>query len=165
LSGVNAESSVFRAGLAGTVSIAEVLTNSVLNKLPVEIALRRNIADAARLTPPGTPADAQFVALPKFVSVEGTVGDPKTEIDKIAVTRLLAGTIGNYVGGDVGKALRGVGNLGSNSSTNTSGTNTTSNLIQGLGNLLQKSPKTNAPATDTQKKKKSGGFNLNDLLK
>lgn len=164
LSGVTAESSIFRAGLNGTVSIAEVLTNSILNKLPVEIALRRNIADVARLTPAGTSADAQFVPLPKFVTVAGTVGDPKTEIDKIAVTRLLASTVGNYVGGDAGKILRGVGNLGSGSSTNAGSTNSTSNLIQGLGDLFKKTPKTNAPAADAPKKKR-GGFNLNDLIK
>jgi hypothetical protein len=165
LPSVTAESSVFRAGLAGTVSIAEVLTNSVLNKLPVDIALRKNIADVARLTPPGTPADAQFVPLPKFVSVAGTVGDPKTEIDKIAVTRLLAGTVGNYVGGDAGKILRGVGNLGSGTSTNATSTNTTGNLIQGLGTLLQRPPKTNAPPANQPARKKNDKFNPLDLLK
>jgi hypothetical protein len=165
-----AESSIFRAGVTGTVSLAEIITNSTLNKLPVDIELRRNVADVARLTPPGTPANAQFVRLPRFVSVAGKLGDPKTDIDSIAVTRLLAGAVGNFVGGDVGKVLRGVGNIGGGS-TNTGSTNSVGNLIQGLGGLLQKAPKTNTTRTnDTTtnapaQKKKSDKFKLNDLLK
>jgi uncharacterized protein involved in outer membrane biogenesis len=168
LPGAIAESSVFRGGMSGTVTMDEVLTNSVLNNLPVDIALRRNVSDAARMTPSGTPADVQFVTLPRFVSVAGTAGNPKTKIDTIAVTRLLAGTVGNYLGGDAGKILKGIGNLGTGSSTNASGTNTTStnavgNLIQGLGSLLQKPAKTNATTTNAPSKK--GGFKLNDLIK
>jgi hypothetical protein len=163
LPAVTAESSVFRLALNGTVTMDEVLTNSVLNNLPAEIALRRNIADAARLTPPGTPTNAQFIPLPTFVRVAGTVGDPKSQIDKMAVARLLAGAVGNYVGGDAGRILRGLGNLGG-ASTNATGTNAAStnaigNLLQGIGNILQKPPKTNAPDD------KKGGFKLNDVLK
>jgi hypothetical protein len=164
--GANFESSVFRGGASGTITMSDVLTNSALNNLPVDIALRRNVADAARFTPPGTPTNAQFVALPRFVSVGGTVGEPKTKIDTIATARLLAGTVGNHLGGDAGRVLQGLGNLGGGSSTNAGGTNGPStnavgNLIQGIGNLLQKPAKTdtNAPA------KKSGGFKLNDLIK
>jgi hypothetical protein len=168
LPGAIAESSVFRGGMSGTVSMDEVLTNSVLNNLPVDIALRRNVSDAARMTPSGTPADVQFVTLPRFVSVAGTAGNPKTKIDTIAVTRLLAGTVGNYLGGDAGKLLKGISNIGTGSSTNAGGTNATStnavgNLIQGIGNLFQKPAKTNA--TDTNAPAKKGGFKLNDLIK
>jgi hypothetical protein len=169
LPGAIAESSVFRGGMSGTMTMNEVLTNSALNNLPVDIALRRNVSDAARMTPSGTPADVQFVTLPRFVSVTGTAGNPKTKIDTIAVTRLLAGTVGNYLGGDAGKILKGLGNLGTGSSTNATGTNATStnavgNLIQGLGSLLQKPAKTNATTTNAPAKK-SGGFKLNDLIK
>jgi hypothetical protein len=169
LPGAIAESSVFRGGMSGTMTMNEVLTNSALNNLPVDIALRRNVSDAARMTPSGTPAGVQFVTLPRFVSVTGTAGNPKTKIDTIAVTRLLAGTVGNYLGGDAGKILKGIGNLGTGSSTNAIGTNATStnavgNLIQGLGSLLQKPAKTNATTTNAPAKK-SGGFKLNDLIK
>jgi len=166
-----AESSVFRAGLAtGTITIADVLTNSVLNKLPVDIALRRNIADVAHLTPAGTAADVQFIPLPRFVSVGGTLGNPKTEIDKVSVGRALVSKVGQYVGGDAGKLLKGLGNLGGgNGGTNQAATNTTKSLIQGLGGLLQKPANdgaaTNAAGTNAPAKKKRGGFNLNDILK
>ncbi len=145
-----AESSAFRAGVTGPITINEVLTNSTLNKLPVDLALRRNIADAARLTPSGTAADQQFVAMPRFVSISGTAGDPKPEMDKIAVTRILASTIGGFVGGDAGKLLKGLGNLGASGTTNQAagGTNagpaTTSpagNLLQSLPGLFDKQPK------------------------
>ena len=166
--GVTAESSVFRAGLAGTISLADVLTNSTLNKLPVDLELRRNVSDAARLTPPGTATNVEFVALPKFVSLAGTVGKPKTDIDKVAVTRLLAGAVGNYLGGDAGKLLRGLGNLGgatTTTSTNATGTNASGNARPGLGNLLEKPARTNAATTNAPAKKKKGGLNLNDFLK
>jgi hypothetical protein len=130
--------------------------------------LSRYIAEKSRLVAASGDANAKFVPLPQFVSIAGTVGNPKAEIDKVAVTRLLAGTIGNYVGGDAGRILKGIGNLGTGVSTNASGTNvastnTVGNLIQGLGGLLQKPSKTSAAATNAPAKKER--FKLNDLLK
>ncbi len=165
-----AESSVFRAGLSGTITMAEVLTNSTLNKLPVDLALSRKVAERARLAPADLATNVQFVALPRFAAVAGTVGDPKPQIDSVAVGRILAGTIGNFVGGDAGKILRGLGNLGPGGGTNASGTNTantnaTGNLLQNLGGLLQKSGKTNATTTNAPAQKKNQKFNPLDLLK
>ncbi|HWN94724.1 MAG TPA: hypothetical protein VNT99_06815, partial [Methylomirabilota bacterium] len=136
------------------------------------LALSRNVAQRARLAPADLAANVPFVALPRFVSIAGTVGEPKPSIDAIAAGRILAGTIGNFVGGDAGKLLRGLGNIGSGSTTNQTGTttnaaatNATQNLIRGLGELLQKPAKTNAATTNAPAEKKKGGFNLNDLLK
>ncbi len=167
--GANFESSVLRGGASGTITMQNVLTNSTLNSLPVDIALRRNVADAARFTPTGTPTNAAFVPLPRFVSVAGTVGEPKAKIDTIATARLLASTVGNYLGGDAGRVLQGLGNLGGGSATNAGGTNAgganaVGNLLQGVGSLLQKPAKTNAADTNAPAKK-SGGFKLNDLIK
>lgn len=167
--GANFESSVLRGGASGTITMQNVLTNSTLNNLPVDIALARNVADAARFTPAGTPTNATFVPLPRFVSVAGTVGDPKAKIDTIATARLLASAVGNRLGGDAGRVLQGLGNLGSGSSTNAGGTNAgganpVGNLLQGVGSLLQKPAKTNAANTNAPAKK-SGGFKLNDLIK
>ena len=145
------ESSVLRAGLNGTITLASVLTNSTLNRLPVEIALSRNAAERARIAPANTPTNQAFYALPAFVTVGGTVGDPKSRLDSIAVTRILAGTVGNYLGGDAGKILRGLGNFGQ---SNTNQTTATTN---------QSSP--NAANTNAPAKKKKDRFNLNDLLK
>ncbi len=163
-----AESSVFRAGLSGTITMASVMSNSVLNRLPVDLALSRTVAERARMAPADLATNVQFVALPRFVSVGGTVGEPKPQIDSVAVGRILAGTVGNFVGGDAGKILRGLGNLGAGSSTNTSSTNVTStnavgNLIQGLGGLLQRQSKTNVPTTNAPAR--NNRFKLNDILK
>ncbi len=153
LQGVNVESSVLRGGVTGTVTINEIMTHSTLNHLPVEIALRRTVADAARITPSGTPADVQFITLPRFVSVGGTVGEPKADIDKIASARILAGTVGAFIGGDAGKILKGLGGFGtaapSTITTNTSGTanvpatNATpaEQLLKGLERFLKQPPK------------------------
>jgi hypothetical protein len=162
-----AESSVFRAGLSGTVTMEEVLTNSTLNKLPVDLALSRNVAIRSRLAPANLAANVDFVSLPRFVNVAGTVGNPKPQIDSVAVGRILAGAVGNYIGGDAGKILRGLGNFGQSGTTNQTGTatnaattNSTQDLIHGLGGLLKKPASTNAPPA-----KKNNRLNLNDLLK
>ena len=145
------ENSVLRAGLNGTITLASVRTNSTLNKLPVEIALTRNAAERARIAPANTPTNQAFYSLPAFVTVGGTLGDPKARIDSVALTRILAGTVGNYLGGDAGKILRSLGNFGQ---SNTNPAPTTTNLSG-----------TNAATTNAPAKKKKDKFNLNDLLK
>jgi hypothetical protein len=105
-----AVSRAFVANVTGKIQLAEVLTNSPLN-LPVQLALRRQLAERARLVSANTPPDAQYVQLPAFVAVKGTLGDPKTEIDK---TKLLAqgvDTAGQLIGGKAGDLMQGVGGL------------------------------------------------------
>ena len=111
------QSAAFEATTAGVIPIAEVLTNSPLN-LPVEFALRRSLAEKASLLPPNTPPDAAYATLPKFVTVKGTVGDPKTDLNEMALGGLLlksgvgfAEKLGVKVDPKVGGALQGVGNL------------------------------------------------------
>lgn len=164
-----AESSLFRAGLSsGTMTLKDVLTNSTFNNLPVSIELRRSVAGWAKNLP-GATRSTNFVALPYFYSIGGTLGEPKPRVDTKAVASLLLQGALQNVGGDAGKVLKGLG-LGGGPSTNAAGTNAAStnavgNLIQGLGALLDKSAKTNASATNAPAKGKSGGFKLNDLLK
>lgn len=111
------QSAAFEAGSAGVIPMAEVLTNSPLN-LPVEFALRRSLAEKASLLPPNTPPDAAYAVLPKFVTVKGTVGDPKSDLNEMALGGLLlksgvglAEKLGVKVDPKVGGALQGVGNL------------------------------------------------------
>jgi hypothetical protein len=158
------ESPAFQANVPGTVTLNEIMTNSTLNKLPVQLTLRRSIAEMARLEPKG--GQTPYVNLPSFVSIEGTVGKPKYDFNEKAVLQLIAKAAGGFVKGDAGNLLRNFG--GGGASSNASGTNTTStnsvgNAIQGLGNLLLKSPKTNAATTNEPAKKDK--FRLNDLLK
>jgi hypothetical protein len=163
------ESPAFQANVPGTVTLKEVMTNSTLNKLPLHLTLRRSIAEKARLAAKDTNGPP-YVDLPSFVSIEGTVGKPKYDVNEKAVVQLIAKAASGFIKGDAGNLLRGLGNFGTSTSTNAGGTNAastnaTGNLIQGLGNLLLKQPKTNSTATNAPANEKPQKFRLNDLLK
>ncbi len=111
------QSEAFEATTAGVIPIAEVLTNSPLN-LPVEFALRRSLAEKSSLLPPNTPPDASYVTLPKFVTVKGTIGNPKSDLNELALGGLLlksgigiAEKLGVKIDSKTDKLLEGVGNL------------------------------------------------------
>ena len=75
--------------------------------------------------------------LPKFVTVKGTLGEPKSEVNKLAL------------GGVLLKTTTGIAErLGVKVEPGTS------NLLQGVGNLLtgQKPASTNQPSTNTAPK-------------
>jgi type II secretion system protein N len=131
-------SPAFYATARGTIRLAEVLTNSPLD-IPVQLALRRSLAQKARLMPPGAPTNTDYVELPQFVKMAGTIGDPKTETDKTKIAGLLAGSIGSAVGGDAGNIIQGVGGLLQGGNPLAPGTLT--NLLP----RLKPAAKTNAP--------------------
>jgi type II secretion system protein N len=117
LSQVNLQSGAFEAKTQGVIPMAEVLTNSPLN-LPVEFSLRRSLAEKASLLPPNTPPDAAYALLPKFVTVKGTIGEPESELNKLALSGLLiksgvgvAEKFGVKVDGKTGETLKGLGDL------------------------------------------------------
>ncbi len=99
------------------IPIAEVLTNSPLN-LPLEFALRRSLAEKASLLPPNTPTNAAYALLPKFVTVKGTIGEPKSDLNEMALGGLLlksgvgiAEKLGVKLDPKAGNVLQGVGGL------------------------------------------------------
>ncbi len=110
-------STVFRADVKGTVTLAPVLTNSSIN-FPVSVALVRPVAERIRMVPANTPTNATYVALPDFFSMGGTVGNPTPKYD----AKALAGSVLQQVGGLIPGA----------SATNSP----VGNVIQGLGTLL-----------------------------
>jgi type II secretion system protein N len=140
------ESEAFYANVVGDITIDKILTNSPLN-LPVELSLRRSLAQKAMLLSSDTPTNAKYAALPKFVTVKGTLGAPDSDINKMAIAGVLGraamGIGGNAIGGNAGAMLNVL--TGQSSSTNAS-TNTTGKLIQGLGGLLGGAKPTNAVA-------------------
>jgi hypothetical protein len=167
LSNATVRSSLFTAGIDGTITLKEVLTNSTFNKMPVHLALVGSVAQRVQFL--SVNSTSNYVALPQFYAIGGTLGKPDPQIDKTALVKSAATEAIGRIGGDAGKILRGVGNLGG-ASTNAAGTNTTStnavgNLLRGLGTLLEKPPKTNAPPTNAPANRRGGGFNLNDLIK
>ncbi|HMJ88550.1 MAG TPA: AsmA family protein [Candidatus Acidoferrum sp.] len=154
------ESPAFQANVPGTITLNEVITNSTLNKLPLQLSLRRSIAEKARLAAKGSDTNA-YVTFPSFVSIEGTIGKPKYDYNERAVLQLIARAASEFIKGDAGNILRGLGNLGQGTSTNQAGgtnatsanTNSIGNLLQSLPGLFDKQPKTNAPANPRRRQR------------
>lgn len=147
---VGVESEAFYAEVAGPITLADILTNSALN-LPVDLSLRRALAEKAGLLSADTPTNAKYAKIPRFVSVKGTVGAPDPDINKLAVAGMLAKGAAAFGLGDAktSQALGALGNVltGQKASTNAAATNnSTANIIQGLGGLVTGSKATNAPA-------------------
>ena len=145
------QNTAFRANATGTMTLASVLTNSAL-QIPVSVSLSQPIAQKLALASGTSAANAAYVKLPDFYTMEGTVGAPKNKINYLA----LAGTMGKSVtgavqglGGNVGGVLGNV--LGSTSSTNPSGSKV-GGLLQGI--LDNSVP----PATTNPSGSKVGGL-------
>jgi hypothetical protein len=145
------ESEAFLANVTGTMTLADVLTNSPLN-LPLDLSLRRSLAEKAKILPLSTPADAKYAKIGNVYTIRGTWGDPKPEENKAVLAGLLLQSAGGLGLGNekVEGALGAVGNIltgqkGSN--TNSAGTNASpvGNIVQGIGSLLGGKKATNNP--------------------
>jgi uncharacterized protein involved in outer membrane biogenesis len=148
-------SAAFQVNIAGDLAIAPVLTNSVLN-FPVNIALGRRYAEKIGLVNASTPTNEVYIALPDFLTVRNTLGNPKRDISNGGIAALGAKTalgIAKELGlatGDQGKALLdAVGGLlsGKSAPTNTNATTIDTNTPaepekkSGLLDLLRRSKK------------------------
>jgi hypothetical protein len=156
------ESEAFYAESAGTITLADVITNSTLN-IPLDLSLRRSLAAKIKMVPAGTPEDAKYAKLPRFVTVKGTLGDPSSDINKTALigTALKEAAAIGLGNAKTENILGGIGNVltGQKGNTNSSGTNASpaANILQGIEGLLNKNPsstatnnaQTNAPAPKT----------------
>jgi hypothetical protein len=131
LSNFVAVSESYRASVQAVIPIADVLTNSPLNKIPVGFELRKTLADrAAKLGLANGPvsADGQYVKLPPLVRLEGTLGDPKSVIDKKGLATMAIQAGGGLIGGDAGKALKGLGGILGGQPTTTTNAPATNNV-------------------------------------
>jgi hypothetical protein len=106
-------SDMFLAQSQGTIPIADVLTNSPINNLPLEISLSRSAAQRARIAPKDAPTNAAYVKLPTFVHVRGTIGDPQPDPDERVIAGLIIKSATGFLPGtsEAGKILGGVGGL------------------------------------------------------
>jgi uncharacterized protein involved in outer membrane biogenesis len=147
------QSPTFEAQANGTITLAEVLTNSPL-QIPVSVSLERSVAQ--RLNMAGnTPTNATYAKLPDFLTMKGTLGNSKADINYVALaSAVLQGARGTA--GQSGGVLQSFGGLlsgGTNAtpggSTNQSG-GKASGLLQGISGLLGSGmpAATNAPATN-----------------
>ena len=96
-------SAAFQALASGQINLASVLTNSTI-EIPVNVGLSRSLAAQVGLVSANTPTNSVYVALPDFLKIEGTVGNPKANIDKLVLVKLAAET-----GGGVIKGIGGAG--------------------------------------------------------
>ena len=141
------QSPAFQAMASGQIVLDKNLTNSAI-EIPVKATLSRSLGSQIGLVDANTPANAAYVALPDFLTVEGTVGNPKEKLDKLALAGLavktgggIAERIGGATGSKIGSALSGVESLfgGSKSTTSTNApAKTNSSPIGGLLNLFKK---------------------------
>lgn len=91
-------SKAFQTLVTGDVTLAPVMTNSPI-QMGVKVALAPGMAERIGLANAGSTNPA-YVFLPDFLKLKGTVGSPKTEIDKLAIVKLAART-----GGGLAKKL------------------------------------------------------------
>lgn len=141
------QSPAFQAGAHGTIRLADVLTNSALN-IPISVALRRSLAEKINFVPAGTPTNVAYVKLPDYVTVEGTLGDPKEKINKVALLGTALQQIGSSIPGVDQKTGALLQNLGS-VLTGRQGAGDASNVPQPTAGTNQPgvSAATNAPAS------------------
>ncbi|MGA2658613.1 MAG: AsmA family protein [Verrucomicrobiota bacterium] len=111
----------FEALAGGTITLQDVLTNSTL-QIPVSVYLERGVARRLKMAD-NAPANGAYAKLPDFLTMKGTLGNPKSHIDKTA----LAGAVLEGLGREAAQAGGG--------------------LFQGLGGRPgNRRPATNAPA-------------------
>lgn len=88
------QSSAFEADALGTITWAPVLTNSTIN-IPITISLSQSIAQQLNLAAVNTSAGAAYVPLPQFLTMTGTLGNPKAERKTGALVGLTVKSLGN----------------------------------------------------------------------
>lgn len=141
------QSRAFHANAAGAIALRAPLTNSTM-RLPVQIALRRTLADRVGLAG-DTPTNVPFAKLPDFVTMKGTVGAPEPDISRTALLAMAAkagaGILDRTGSAKVDQAagiLGAVGNLIGGGESAASGTNAPAagqsgaNLLGTLNTLL-----------------------------
>ena len=140
----------------GTITLDEVLTNSPL-QIPISVLLERTIAQRINLAG-NTPAHATYVNLPDFLTMKGTLGKAKADINYIALSSAVLQGVGGKSGqvGGVIQSLSGLFSTGANATSNNTSTTRSGGkaggFLQGVGNLLNNSvpAATNVPAPNNQ---------------
>jgi hypothetical protein len=87
-----------------------VLTNSTIN-IPVAIFVSQPIGKQLNLVSDNTTANATYVSLPQFLTMTGTLGNPKTEINKVALASLTLKSLGQGILTQPKNAGTNAGNL------------------------------------------------------
>ena len=91
------QGAAYQATVQGIIQIADILTNSPLN-LPVQLNLAKNLAQRSHLGSANS-GNGAYVPLAQFLTIEGTVGQPKEKINKLALAATSIGAISGFIGG------------------------------------------------------------------
>ncbi len=110
LQSASVQSTAFKADAQGAIALAQVLTNSAIN-IPVAISVSPPIAKQLNLANNNAPASAAYVTLPQFLTITGTMGDPKPKTDKLALTSMTVHSLGGGLLNTATNAASTVGHL------------------------------------------------------
>jgi hypothetical protein len=102
------QSTAFKADGQGGIALAQVLTNSTIN-IPITVSVNRSIAKQLNLASGNKSTNAAYVSLPQFLTMTGTIGDPKADKNKAALAGLVVQSLG---GGILSTATNGTSQVG-----------------------------------------------------
>jgi uncharacterized protein involved in outer membrane biogenesis len=108
LQSASVQSAAFKADGQGGIVLAQVLTNSTIN-IPVAVFVSRPIGKQLNLASGNTPANATYVPLPQFLTMKGTIGNPKADINKMALGGM---AVKSFSSGIIGTATNGASQVG-----------------------------------------------------
>jgi hypothetical protein len=164
------QSAAFKAESQGTVTLATVMTNSTI-RIPVAIFLTRTTALRMNLVPANTPTNAAYARLPDFLTMTGTLGQPRPDINKLALAGAVLKGAGAASPNSTGGILQGVGELltgpapGATNAPGGTATNQAGSkgggLLQGLGGILNQAT---APAGGQTNQSATNQSPVNDLI-
>jgi len=104
------QSTAFKADARGGIALAQVLTNSTIN-IPVAVFVSRPIGKQLNLASANTAANATYVPLPQFLTMKGTIGVPKADINKVALGGMAVQSLGSGILNTSTNGTSQVGNL------------------------------------------------------
>jgi hypothetical protein len=104
------QSMAFKADARGGIALAQVLTNSTIN-IPVAVFVSRSIGKQLNLVSGNTAANATYVPLPQFLTMKGTIGVPKADINKVALGGMAVQSLGGGIINTTTNGASQVGNL------------------------------------------------------
>jgi hypothetical protein len=74
------------------VTLNPVLTNSTIN-IPVTVSVSKAIAKQLNLAATTESDNGTYVPLPQFLTMTGTLGNPKANIDKLALSGVVVHSV------------------------------------------------------------------------
>jgi hypothetical protein len=110
LTSATVQSTAFKADGQGGIVLAQVLTNSTIN-IPVAVFVSRPIGKQLNLTSGNAAANATDVPLPQFLTMKGTIGNPRADINKLALGGMTVKSLGGGLLNTTTNAASQVGNL------------------------------------------------------